>query len=142
MSTKTRSRIPGSRPVVVDQIHQVRPQHRGELQGVAVGELPEQLTERGWGIHAAEQSCHAARTHHIEIVDAVRADGHPGDDRRQLPGRVRPGRGHPAGLEHHPLPDQLRQVGLLGQTHQRDQSRARDQPLVVEDRDRPRPTIL
>ena len=57
------------------------PQHRGQLQGMAVGELAQQLAERGRGIHAAEQPAHPTAADQVQIVDAVRAGRHPGDDR-------------------------------------------------------------
>jgi hypothetical protein len=52
-----------------------------------------------------------------------------------------PGRGDPARLPPDPLTDQLRQAGLLGQTHHRDQAGARHQILVIEHRVRTRPSI-
>jgi hypothetical protein len=57
------------------------PQHRGQLQGVAVGELPQELTQRGWRVDPAEQPAHPAAADQVQIVDAVRASGHPSDDR-------------------------------------------------------------
>ena len=108
----------------------------------SIGELPQMLAQGGRGIHLTEQSAHATGAHQVEIVDTVRPGCHPRDDRGQLSGRVHPRRGNPAPLEPDPVADKLRQTGLLGQRHHRDQARARDEMLVVEDRDCPAPTIV
>ena len=102
----------------------------------SIGELAQQLAKGGRGVDPAEQSGHPTSADHVEIIDAVRAAGHPRDYRGQLPRRVHPGRGDSRGLEPDPLPDQLRQTGPLRQTHHRDQAGARHQMLVVEHRGR------
>jgi hypothetical protein len=67
-------------------------------------------------------------THHVQIVDAVRAGGHARHDRRGLTRRIRPNRAR----QPHRLADQFVQVRVLGQTHQRDQARARHQRRIIE----------
>jgi site-specific DNA recombinase len=107
----------------------------------SIGELAQQLAHRRARVHPAEQPTHPTRADHVQIVDAVRASRHPGDDRGQLPGRVHPRRPDPRRLriDRHPLADQLREPGPLGQRHHRHQPRTRHQPLVIEDRRGPRP---
>src|SRR4051794_26226951 len=109
---------------------------------MAVGELPQQLAERGRAYtspnnraippepiksKSSMQSAPAA----IPVMTAV-----------SFPAGFAPRRRHPRRLEHHLVGDQLYQAGLLGQPHHWDQAGARDQTLVIEDRDRPRPAIL
>ena len=133
----------GQQIAVLPEVDQVRAQHRPELHRMAVGELAQELPQRRGRIHAAEQAFHATGADRVQIVDAVRAARHPGDDRGQLPGRV-----HPCGLDLRrgrvdpdPLADQLREPGPLGQRQQRRQPRERHEIDVIELRTRTRPHI-
>jgi len=60
------------------------------LPDVAVGEFPQMDPQRRRRIDEVEHLFHSAGPHHLQVVDAVGAGGQSGDDRRQLPGRVRP----------------------------------------------------
>ena len=68
---------------------QVASLHTGELAGVAEGELPQQDPRCRRGLHTREDLPHPAGAGNVQVVDAVRAGDHSGDDRGQLPGRVR-----------------------------------------------------
>jgi hypothetical protein len=124
----------GQQPAATDQVDQVRPCYRSQLQGMAVGELPQKLTQRRRGVHLTEQPRHPTRPDHIQIVDAVRAGGHPGDDRSQLTRRIGPGRGHLGRPDGDLARDQLRQARPLGQPHHRDQPRTRHEVRIIEQR--------
>jgi site-specific DNA recombinase len=102
----------------------------------SIGELPQELPHRRRRVHPAEQAAHPAGADHVQVIDAVRAARHPGDDRGQLPGRVHP-RGpdlRRARVDPDLLPDQLGQPGPLGQTHHRHQTRVRHQVGIIEHR--------
>jgi YD repeat-containing protein len=98
-STSTEYDLDGMVTASVDQQRgprregdQVSAQHRGQLPGMTVSELPQEDPQRGVGVHPAEQLVHPAGADDIQVVDAVRAACHPGDDRGQLRGWVgRPG---------------------------------------------------
>jgi site-specific DNA recombinase len=107
----------------------------------SIGELPQELTQRGRRVHLREQPSHPAGADHVKIVDAVRARGHPRDDRGQLARRVHRSRRHPRRLEPDPFGDQLRQPGPLRQRHHRDQPGTRHQVLIIEGWRGPGPTI-
>ena len=104
-----------------------------------MGELAQELPQRGRRIHPAEQPRHPAGADHVQVVDAVRAGHHPGDDRGQLARRVHPRRRDPPRRQRHPPRDQLRQPGLLRQRHRRHQTRAGHQVRIIEDRRPTRP---
>ncbi len=53
-----------------------REQHRLQLAGVPEGELPQQGADRRGRVHPIEQCGHPAGTHHVDIVDTVRARAH------------------------------------------------------------------
>jgi hypothetical protein len=75
-----------------------------------------------------------AGTQYVDVIDAVRAAGHRGDDRGQLADRVdRPG-GHPCRRQIHMLGDQLRKPGLLSQFQHRHQPGSRHQIPFVKHR--------
>jgi hypothetical protein len=95
-------------------------------------ELPQQGSDRRGRVYAVEQSLHAARTHHVDIVDAVRADAHPPDQGRQLRGRIGRTRLDPRLGDMNLLGQQLGQAGLLGQPHHRHQPSTRHEVVVVE----------
>ena len=68
-----------------------------DLLGVPALGLQPQLKPPQWGaksgprsaerqIHLLEQALHPTRADHLQIVDAVCARGHPGNDRTELPG--------------------------------------------------------
>src|SRR6476620_2017887 len=101
----------------------------------------QQLAQRRRRVHPAEQPSHPAGTDHVQIIDAVRVRGDPGDDRAHLPGRVHPRRGDPGPAQPDLVLDQLRQARLLGQSHHRDQTRTRHEIHLIEDRCGPRPPI-
>ena len=65
MNARRRCRAAAPRP---GQIDQVGPQHRPQLLAVAVGELPEQLAQRGRRVHAGEQPVHPAAADHVQIL--------------------------------------------------------------------------
>jgi hypothetical protein len=135
---------PRQQTTLAHQTDQVRPRDRGQLAGVAVGELPQKLTQRRRRVDLPEQPRHPTGADHVQIIDTVRARGHPGDDRGQLARRVHRGRGHPRRVQtvqRDPLVDQLRQPGLLGQRHHRDQASTRHEVLIIEHRRPPRPRI-
>jgi hypothetical protein len=134
---------PGQQTGDRHQVDQVSAQHRRQLQRVAVGELAQELPECRGRVHTGEQSLHPTRTDHVQVVDAVGATRHPGNDRRQLADRV-----HPSGLDlrrlrvdPHLLLDQLRQPGTLGQLQHRRQPGKRHEVVFVEHRRRTRPRI-
>jgi site-specific DNA recombinase len=107
----------------------------------SIGELAQELAYRRAGVDLAEQPTHPTGADHVQLVDAVRAGSHPGDDRGQLPGWVHPSRLHLRRRERHPLADQLGQARPLAQPQHRHQPRTRHQVLVIEDRHGPRPAI-
>jgi hypothetical protein len=74
---------------LLGQGDQVPAQHRRQLPGMPVGELPQEDPQRGARVDAAEYPFHPTGPHDIQIVDAVRPSGYPGDDRGQLRSRVR-----------------------------------------------------
>jgi hypothetical protein len=125
---------PGQQLGPSGQVHQMRPSHRGHLRTVPVRELAQELPQRRRCVHLLEQAGHPAGADHLQIIDAVRARGHPSDDRPQLPRRVHPRRRHLRLTQRDPLLHQLRQPGLLGQLHNRNQAGIRHQMLVVEQR--------
>jgi hypothetical protein len=65
---------------LVGERDQVPAQHRRQLPGVAVGELAQEDSQRGSGVDPAEQLLHPTGPHEVQVVDAVRAGGHPRDD--------------------------------------------------------------
>jgi hypothetical protein len=89
-------------------------------------DLPCQATS----IHGLEQLVHPAVPQHVQIVDAVRATGHPGHDRDGLRRRVGPLRRSDC----HVLTDQAVQVSPLSQSQRRNQTAIRDHMLIVKDR--------
>ena len=59
-------------------------QDRFQLASVSESELPQQSTNSRGCVHIAEECFHAAGTHQVEVIDAVRAHAHAGDERGQL----------------------------------------------------------
>jgi hypothetical protein len=124
----------GQQRSLLRQRDQVPAQYRRKLAGVAVGELAQQDSQRGVGIHPAEELFHATGPDDIQIVDALRPGGHPGDDRGQLRCRVGRTRFDPFAGEPHMLVQQRRQSGLFSQLQQRHQTRMRHEIVLVEHR--------
>ncbi len=108
-----------------------------ELADVAKGERPQKRTQRGRGPDPGEQPVHPAMTQHVHIVDAVRPGDHPRHQRRNLQVRVRTA----DGLQGQGVRDQVGQARPLRQRQRRDQSRARHQIWVIEDRGDGRETM-
>jgi site-specific DNA recombinase len=109
----------------------------------SIGELAQERTERRSRIHANEQTLHSTGADHVQVVDAVGAARHPGDDGRQLAGRVHPGGLDLGRLRVDPdrLDDQLRQPGTRGQSQHRRQPGERHEVVLVEHRHRTGPRI-
>ena len=63
-------------------------EHRVELAGVPEGELAQQGSHGGGGIHPVEEGFHATGADQVDIVDVVRAGAHPRDQGGQFRGRV------------------------------------------------------
>lgn len=107
-------------------------EHGFELAGMAEAELAQQRSHGRGRVDVAEQMLHAARAQQVDIVDAVGAGAHPGDQGEQFRARVRcPGRDLRGG-DRNLLGEQVRQAGVFGQGHDRDQSGARDEVVLVE----------
>ena len=123
---------PGQHRCPLSQRDQVPAQDRGQLPGVAEGELAQKNPERGGGVDTGEQVSHSTRADDVEVLEAVRAGRHPSDDRGQLRCRVRRPRGDPLINEPHMLIQQLRKPGLFTQFQQRDQTRMRHEIVLVK----------
>jgi hypothetical protein len=104
------------------------------LAGVSEGELPQQRSDRGGGVHAVEERFHAAAADHVDVIDAVRAHNHARDQGGQLRRRVRRSRLDPRCRDPNLVCEQARQSGLRGQRHHRHQPCARHEVVIVEHR--------
>ena len=92
MSMNARSSAPGSRSTRPHSATRCCAQDRFELAGMPEGELAQQGSDRRRRVHTVEQGLHPTAAHDVDIVDAVRARAHAGDQRGQFRGRVgRPG---------------------------------------------------
>ena len=65
--------MPGSSAHAPRQRRQMLAGHRGELVGVAEGELAQQDPQRRGRVYLVEHPGRAAGAQHVHIVDAVRA---------------------------------------------------------------------
>ena len=88
MSTKARTCGAGQQIHSFAQAGQMLGQHRVELAGVTEGELPQQGSHGGGGIHPVEEGFHAAGADQVDIVDVVRAGAHARDQGGQFRSRV------------------------------------------------------
>lgn len=102
------------------------------LAHVPEGELPKEGAQRRRGIGAVEDLAHRPVAQQCHIVNAVRAGGHARDQAGQLQPRV----GALVGGYAQVFIAQLAQARLLGQGHQRDQTRARHEIRLIEPRRR------
>jgi len=99
-----------------------------------MGELAQEDTQRGSRVDPAEDLLDPTGANNVEIIDAVRARGHPRDDRGQLRcGISRPGL-DPLATETYVLVQQPQQPGLFSQFQQRHQTRVRHEVVLIEDR--------
>jgi hypothetical protein len=110
------------------QADQERPRHGLQLAHVAVGERPQELTQRRRGVHPAEQLAHPAVADHVQIVDRVRPGEHARHNRGDLPRRV----GSLVRRHMQPPADNAVQIARLRQPHHRLQTRGRHQIRIVE----------
>ena len=90
-----------------------------ELADMAEGEFPQERPQRRGRIRAVEDRAHRAVPQQGHVVDAVGAGDHPRDQR----GYLHPGVGALVGGHAQVLVGQRRQAALLGQRHDRDQTR-------------------
>jgi hypothetical protein len=104
-------------------------------------ERSQERAQRRRRIHPTKQAGHPAMADHIQIVDAVRARNHACDDRGDLARWVSTRRHDRRIVDHHMLIHQARQPRRLGQTHHRDQARARHEILVIEPHCRAGPSM-
>jgi hypothetical protein len=116
------------------QIDQVCSGHRRQLHAVAMGELAQELAQSRRCVDLVEDPLHPTGADFLQIVDTVRAGGHPRDHRGHLARWVDSRRGHPwlnrGQVEL--LGHQLREPGLFGQRHHRHQTGIRHDVLVIE----------
>lgn len=99
---------------------------------MAMGELAQEDPQGRRRVDATEDPFHPARTDHVQVVDAISPGQQPGQDRGDLPDRVR--RPGCDALVDEPdlFLEQFGQAGLLGQRQHRDQPARRHQVLLVE----------
>ena len=74
----------GQQIYTLTQCAQMVTQDRFQLTGVPEGELPQQRSDRRGCIHTLEEQFHAAGAHDVEVIDAVRAGAHAGDQGGQF----------------------------------------------------------
>ncbi len=65
---------------------------RVQLPDMTEGKRPQERAQRGRSFHPRQHLVHRSFAEHVEIVDAVRADDHPGHDRGDLRGGIHAGR--------------------------------------------------
>jgi hypothetical protein len=101
-----------------------------QLPYVPVGEGAQERTDRRWGVHRGEQRPHPAVPGDVEVVNAVRAGEHPGDDRGDFARGVRPG----VAGQVNSIRDGGVQADRPGQAHHRFQTGAGHEIRIVERR--------
>jgi hypothetical protein len=109
-------------------------QYRVKLAGVTEGELAQQGSHGGGGIHRPEEGLHAAGADQVDIVDVVRAGAHARDQGGQFRGRVGCPGLDPRRLDVNLVVQQPCQACSLGQGHHRDQACAGHEIVLVEHR--------
>jgi hypothetical protein len=95
---------------------------------MAVAEGAQELPERGWRVHPAEQRRHPAVTQHIDVADAVRAGEHARHQCGDLPARV----SALMPVDAYMLGHDAMQVTRLGQLHRRHEAGVRHEVRIVE----------
>ena len=98
------------------------------LPGAAPGERPQKRPQRGRRPDPAEQRRHRPVPQQLQVIDAVRPAGHPGDQAGHLRRRVHPA---PAGGPHLSA-GQVAQARALGQGHHRHQAGPRHEIRVIK----------
>jgi hypothetical protein len=91
---------------------------------VAEAELSQQDPPRRGSVNTVEQRRHPAGADHVQLIDAVRPRGHPGNDTGQLARRIHRARSDLRGRKPHPL-EQSDEPSLLGQRPHRHQTSTR-----------------
>ncbi len=104
------------------------PVHLLQLADIPPGERPQERPQRGRRPHPAEQRRHRPVPQQAQVIDAVCAGDHPGDQAPHLQVRIHPA---PAGGPD-VLVGQGRQAGALGQGHHRHQTCPRHEIRVVK----------
>ncbi len=94
---------------------------------MAMGERAQIGAQRRGRPDPVEQAAHGAVPERIEVIDAVSAGEHPGDDAGRLGHRVR------AGHRHQPA-HQLVQTSQLRQPQHRNQASSQHEIRVIENR--------
>ena len=113
----------------------MRPRHRGQLQTVSVGELPQELPQ-AWPAHTPARTGAVIPPERITCRSSMLSApaAIPAMIELSFPAGFTPAETTRVCTELDPLGDQLRQPGLLGQRHHRDQAGIRHQMLIVEQR--------
>jgi len=103
-----------------------------QLPHVVTGEFPQQDPQRRQGVHFAEHPFHATGPDNVQVVDGIGAREQAPDDRGQLRCGVRRSGPDSFAAEHHVPVKPVREPGLFGQFHDRDQPGAGPRILVIE----------